>query len=98
MSMVDKTVFRFVALGNSLTHGYQSQSFFAPAGRASPYTGFLEVILQRELKRRRLGHVEVALVNAGLPGDTVHGMLARLDGLITSLEPDYVIVWGGLNE
>jgi lysophospholipase L1-like esterase len=37
-------------------------------------------------------------MNAGLPGDTVRGMLARLDGHITSFEPDYVIVWGGIND
>jgi len=98
MSMVYKTVFRFVALGDSLTYGYQSQSFFAQGSNVFSYTGFLEVLLRKELEKRGLGYIEIILVNAGLPGDTVRGMLARLNGHIISLEPDYIIVWGGIND
>jgi len=96
--MVEKAILKFVALGDSLTYGYQTRSIFQPGGRALPYTEFLKAMLPYELQDRKMGHVEIVFENAGVPGDTVRGMLARLDAHVASLEPDYVIVWGGIND
>jgi len=94
--MVDRI--RFVALGDSLTVGFQPPSAFLPGKEEFPYTRFLEIILSRELPEKGLGHLEVSFGNVGMLGDTTRSMLERFDAHVAALEPDYVIVWGGIND
>ncbi len=74
---------RIVALGDSLSAGYQ-----LPAEAAFP------VQLEAALKAR--GH-EVEVVNAGVSGDTTSGGLARLDWSVGE-DADAVIVELGAND
>jgi acyl-CoA thioesterase I len=74
---------RIVALGDSLSAGYQ-----LPAAAAFP------VQLEAALKER--GH-EVEVVNAGVSGDTTSGGLARLDWSVGA-DADAVIVELGAND
>jgi len=94
--MIDKI--KFVALGDSLTFGFQSPNIFLPGGEEFPYTQFLETILVSELPKKGLSRVEAYFRNVGMLGDTTRSMLQRFDAHVAALEPDYVIVWGGIND
>lgn len=99
--MADKSArvrLKFVALGDSLTVGFQSPSMFLPGKEEFPYTRLLDIILSRELPRKGLDHIQVSFRNAGMLGDTVRSMLERFKMHVASEEPDYVIVWGGIND
>ncbi|WP_417769346.1 arylesterase [Stappia sp.] len=74
---------RIVALGDSLSAGYQ-----LPAEAAFP--------VQLEAALRARGH-EVEVVNAGVSGDTTSGGLARLDWSVGE-DADAVIVELGAND
>jgi lysophospholipase L1-like esterase len=85
----------FVALGDSLTAGFMS-----PVGvrgpRYYPYTAVLEA-----LARRGLGEgcgLRVVVVNLGIDGDSTDGMLDRFGRSVAPEEPDYVILWAGIND
>jgi lysophospholipase L1-like esterase len=67
-------------------------------GPGIPYTSYLDNIVVTELSRRGIEDVSVQFVNFGVNGDTTRGMLGRLDSRVASLDPDYVIVWGGTND
>jgi len=96
--MVDDISLKFVALGDSLTVGFQSPDTFLPCMEEFPYTQFLETILSRELPKKGLSHIKFNFRNAGMLGDTTRSMLERFDVHVAALEPDYVIVWGGIND
>jgi acyl-CoA thioesterase-1 len=96
--MVERTKLKFVALGDSLTVGFTPYNPSQPMGYCLPYTGFLEEILAEELPRRGLNHVEVSFVNRGVNGDNTQGMLQRFKKQVIQEDPDYVIVWGGIND
>ncbi|KON30052.1 hypothetical protein AC482_04860 [miscellaneous Crenarchaeota group-15 archaeon DG-45] len=96
--MADGFALKFVALGDSLTVGFQPPGIFLPGREAFPYTRFLDIILSGELPRKGLGRLRVSFRNAGMLGDTVRSMLERFDGHVAAEEPDYVIVWGGIND
>lgn len=87
----------FAALGDSLTVGFQPPRLYQP-GREFPYTSFLEAIVYRELPRKGLGHLQVSFINLGVLGDTTRRMLQRFSSQVAPLRPDYVIVWGGIND
>jgi len=96
--MADGVGLKFVALGDSLTVGFQSPSMFLPGREEFPYTRFLDIILGRELSRKGLSRIQVSFGNAGMLGDTVRSMLGRFDSHVAAEEPDHVIVWGGIND
>jgi len=96
--MAKRTWLRFVALGDSLTAGFQPPGLYLPGREEFPYTSFLEAILYRELPRKGLAHLEVSFVNLGVLGDTTRRMLQRFSSQVAPLRPDYVIVWGGIND
>lgn len=73
-------VYRFVALGDSLTSGYNNP------GPAWPSR------LDGEDANLSLAH------NAGIPGDTTAGMLARLDRDVFAYNPGVLFVLGGTND
>jgi lysophospholipase L1-like esterase len=85
----------FVALGDSLTYGFVSYGFIGGFGAGLPYTNILDNLVVAEAGRRGLD-VDVVFVNRGVNGDTVQGMLGRLEAEVAGA--DYVIVWGGIND
>jgi len=97
-TMTRKNPIKIVALGDSLTVGFQAPSEFLEGSEEYPYNHFLEIILDRELPGKGLGDLEVLFTNAGLLGDTTRGMLERFESHVASKNPDYVIVWGGIND
>lgn len=88
----------FVALGDSLTAGYVPYAPMNPMDHVFPYTAYLDNAVIAEQSRRGWEHVHCTFVNRGVNGDSTKGMLSRFDSEIASLEPDYVIVWAGIND
>ena len=88
----------FAALGDSLTRGFVPYDPFRPMGPGIPYTSYLDNIVVTELSRRGIEDVSVEFVNFGVNGDSTRGMLGRIDARVAPLDPDYVIVWGGIND
>ena len=88
----------FAALGDSLTRGFVPYDPFRPMGPGIPYTSYLDNIVVTELSRRGIEDVSVQFVNFGVNGDSTRGMLGRIDARVALLDPDYVIVWGGIND
>jgi lysophospholipase L1-like esterase len=84
---------RFVALGDSLTVGFTPFDFQDPQPDF-PYTLFLDDMLSMD----ESSNVSASFLNRGLNGDTTSGMLRRFGTIATRDEPDYVIVWGGIND
>lgn len=80
---IDHDTLTLVALGDSLTAGYD-----LPARAAFP------AVLERALRER--GH-DVRVINAGVSGDTAAGGLARLDWSVPE-EADGVILALGAND
>jgi lysophospholipase L1-like esterase len=79
-----------VALGNSLTTGYYSTQGFANPLYA-PYTDSLQDQLLKSGKK-------VVVINKGINGDTSSGMIERFHQSVVSENPDYVIIWAGIND
>lgn len=77
-------VFTIVALGDSLT-----------AGLGVDETQAYPVVLERRLKAD--GHA-VRVVNAGISGETSSGAVSRLEWVLSSLDPDLVILETGAND
>jgi lysophospholipase L1-like esterase len=67
-------------------------------GRDFPYTQFLENLLLKKLPEKGMEHIDVSFDNVGILGDTTAGMLQRFDLHVAAKRPDYVIVWGGIND
>jgi lysophospholipase L1-like esterase len=88
----------FAALGDSLTRGFMPYDPFRPMGPGIPYTSYLDNIVVTELLRRGVENVSVQFVNFGVNGDSIRGMLHRLESRVAPLDPDYVIIWGGIND
>jgi lysophospholipase L1-like esterase len=88
----------FAALGDSLTRGFVPYDPLRPMGPGIPYTSYLDNIVVTELSRRGVDDVSVQFVNFGVNGDSTRGMLRRLESRVAPLDPDYVIVWGGIND
>jgi len=88
----------FAALGDSLTGGFVPYDPFRPMGPGIPYTSYLDNLVVTELSRRGIEDVSVEFVNFGVNGDSTRGMLQRLEARVAPLDPDYVIVWGGIND
>lgn len=69
--------------------GYSGPSYY-------PYTAVLEALM-----RGGLGAgcgFKVVVVNKGVNGDSTDGMLERFDRSVAREEPDYVILWAGIND
>lgn len=88
----------FVALGDSLTAGYVPYAPMNPMDHVFPYTAYLDNAVIAEQSKRGWEHVHCTFVNRGVNGDSTKGMLSRFDSEVASLEPDYVIVWAGIND
>ncbi len=88
----------FVALGDSLTRGFQPYDPSSSFGYGIPYTDFLDNLIIPELSRRGMDDVDIYVINLGINGDTTRGMLGRFDRQVASEEPGYVIILGGIND
>ena len=95
--MVGSRSLRFVALGDSLTVGYTPITGFYYVD-VFPYTEFIEQILADEMLKKGLPQVDASFKNLGVNGDTTGGMLKRFDSQVLRENPDYVIIWGGIND
>ncbi|MEM2210525.1 MAG: GDSL-type esterase/lipase family protein [Nitrososphaerales archaeon] len=81
-----------VALGDSLTVGFQSNNPYS-----TPYTYYLTLKIEemfKELKRDQ----SVYIYNKGVVGDLTSGMLHRFYDDVILLKPKYVIILGGSND
>jgi lysophospholipase L1-like esterase len=85
----------FVALGDSLTAGFMSPMGFS-GSRYYPYTAVLEALMRGGLGAGCV--LNLVLVNKGVSGDSTDGMLERFDSSVSPEEPDYVILWAGIND
>lgn len=84
----------FVALGDSLTAGftpYQTDSDI-------PYTTYLQDLASTEQSGNPMEQINCTFVNLGVNGDDTRGMIERMVTDVAPREPDYVIVWGGIND
>jgi acyl-CoA thioesterase-1 len=86
------------SIGDSLTAGFQSPSDSNPNGQGYPYTRVLQSLMWSTVKEIGLNDVNPIVENEGNVGDTTSGMLRRFDACVTRHKPDYVIIWGGLND
>ena len=85
----------FVALGDSMTAGFMSPRGYSEPSYY-PYTAVLEARM-----RGGLGSgcgFSVVVVNKGVNGDSTGGMLERFDRSVSPEEPDYIIIWAGIND
>ena len=87
----------FVALGDSLTLGFQSPKINESFFHYQPYTRFLEEMVSL-YSRTQHCDIIARFFNEGRNGDSTFGMLSRFKASIVFKKPDYVIVWGGIND
>lgn len=87
-----------VSIGDSLTAGFQSPSDSNPNGQGYPYTRVLQSLMWNTVKELGLNDINPIVENEGNVGDTTSGMLRRFDACVPRHKPDYVIIWGGLND
>ncbi|MBM3292314.1 hypothetical protein FJY84_06510 [Candidatus Bathyarchaeota archaeon] len=88
----------FVALGDSMTVGFQSPSSENPRGINFPYTRVLEQLIWVEIKEKNITNLGVVIENEGVNGDKTGGMITRFNPRVTQHKPDYVIIWAGFND
>lgn len=86
---------KVVALGDSLTVGFQSYDSYGNMGKSSPYTDFLVDHVSRDFPSNSLS---VEVVNKGIVGELSEQMLARFDSDVIHLSPRVVIILGGSND
>lgn len=86
-----------VALGDSLTAGFQNPSADNPAGLEFPYPRILQLLMWKEIKKLKID-LNPVVENEGIVGESTKGMLRRFDSTIPRLKPDYVIIWSGIND
>ena len=96
--MGEMTRLVFVALGDSLTRGYVPYRSTGPFHHSLPYTDALDNIVIVEQGKKGYENIDCAFINKGVDGDSTKGMLSRLTSELPGLNPDYVIVWGGIND
>lgn len=74
--------------------------FTSPAGYSGPtyypYTATLEALIRRKLSQSC--GFRVVVVNKCVDGDSTDGMLERFGRSVAPEEPDYVILWAGIND
>ena len=96
--MGEMTRLVFVALGDSLTRGYVPYRSAGPFHHSLPYTDALDNIVIVEQGKKGYENIDCVFINRGVDGDSTKGMLSRLTSELPGLNPDYVIVWGGIND
>lgn len=84
----------FVALGDSLTVGFTPYL----TDPDIPYTTYLQNLASTEQPGNHTEQINCTFVNLGVNGDDARGMIERMVTEVAPREPDYVIVWGGIND
>jgi len=79
-----------LSLGDSLTRGFQIH----PKYRYPIYTPYTDILQARLFSSGK----NVAVLNKGIDGDTTSGMLERYSRSVAPEEPDFVIIWAGIND
>jgi len=90
---------RFVAFGDSLTVGFQSQTSDSFLPQTTPYTDFLKQEVETMLAE--LGRAEAFRVqfhNRGVCGELTSDMLLRFKQDVVYLKPSHVVILGGSND
>jgi len=86
---------RVVALGDSLTVGFQSYGLGEDMGKSTPYTTVLTDRISRDFPSDSL---VIEIVNKGIVGELSEQMLARFGSDVIRLTPGVVIILGGSND
>jgi acyl-CoA thioesterase-1 len=86
---------RVVALGDSLTVGFQSYGLNGDAVKSTPYTDFLIGQTRRDFPSDSLS---IEIINKGIVGELSAQMMARFDSDVIPLSPKVVIILGGSND
>jgi len=86
---------RVVALGDSLTVGFQSYGLGEDAWNSTPYTDFLIDQISRDFPS---DSPSIEIINKGLVGELSEQMVARFDSDVIHLTPRVVIILGGSND
>jgi lysophospholipase L1-like esterase len=86
---------RVVALGDSLTVGFQSYGLNEDIGKSTPYTDFLIDHIRTDFPSDSLS---IEIINKGIVGELSEQMLTRFDSDVIRLSPRVVIVLGGSND
>ena len=86
---------RIVALGDSLTVGFQPYGVSGDYGSSTPYT---DVLTNRIAEGFHSQSRFVEVVNKGVNGDLTEQMLARFDADVIRLSSKIVIILGGSND
>jgi acyl-CoA thioesterase-1 len=86
---------KVVALGDSLTVGFQSYDLFGDMRKSAPYTDYLVDYITRDFASDSLS---IEIVNKGIVGELTEQMLARFDSDVIGLSPGVVIILGGSND
>jgi len=89
-------MFVIIAMGDSLTAGYQSAGHDDEV-EFTPYTSFLGERLS-EIDRIRKKKMLVQIHNRGISGELTDQMLARFDADVLMPQPNLAIVLGGSND
>ncbi len=84
----------FVAIGDSLTAGFTPYL----TDPDIPYTAYLQDLALTEQSGNSMEQINCTFVNLGVNGDDARGMIERMVTEVAPREPDYVIVWGGIND
>lgn len=85
---------RVVALGDSLTVGFQSYGLLGNTQISTPYTDVLVDHVRRDFP----SYLSVEILNKGVTGELSEQMLARFDSDVIRLSPKIVIILGGSND
>jgi acyl-CoA thioesterase-1 len=86
---------RVVALGDSLTVGFQSYALNEDSVKSTPYTDSLIGQIKRDFPSDSLS---IEIINKGLVGELSEQMMARFDSDVIRLSPKVVIILGGSND
>jgi lysophospholipase L1-like esterase len=86
---------RVVALGDSLTVGFQPYGLGQDLPKSTPYTDFLIDQISRDFPSDSLA---IEIINKGVVGELSDQMVARFDLDVIHLSPRVVIILGGSND
>jgi len=86
---------RVVALGDSLTVGFQSYRLNEDMGKSTPYT---DLLIDRVSKDFPSDSLSIEILNRGIVGELSEQMLLRFDSDVVRLSPRVVIILGGSND
>ena len=97
MKLIEQEWFVIVALGDSLTVGFQSPMGYGVI-QDHPYTMRLESLVRNHIEKSEKNKKGVTIVNRGINGDSTDGMIARYPWSVKAEKPTHVIIWGGIND